>query len=397
MLHQFYDDTSWNFGGYLKRIILLGIGIIESTPALYVGGVRYLTRDHTGEDKAKKEKYVDCSFNWNSNCSIVASHHISGAAQFGCNICRDISKCIKAYKNRHGTWIYRFIYIRCTFMHTFFYTASRKNFAETDKEKKKNENAVIAITFTGIISAIYVLYCIIQIFYLFIGVQKGLPANTTYAEYARGGFWQLLFVSALNFIIVILCLYIFKENKILNIILTIVCSCTFIMLISAAYRMLLYIGAYHLTFLRILVLWSLLVLGLVMCGVVISIYKRNFPMFRYTMVIAFGLYIFLSFSQPDWMIAKYNITHIQAENKKMKFNDIAELTDMWSEDAAPVLADLKSEDLDSEDIDNVKDVLAEYFRGVKKDQSDLNLRNWNLGRYKAKKAVENFQKGTGIF
>ena len=129
--------------------------------------------------------------------------------------------------------------------YTFFYAASRKNLSETDKEKKKNGNAVIAITFTGIISAIYVLYCIIQIFYLFIGVQKGLPANTTYAEYARGGFWQLLFVSALNFIIVILCLYIFKENKILNIILTIVCSCTFIMLISAAYRMLLYIGVYH--------------------------------------------------------------------------------------------------------------------------------------------------------
>ena len=56
MLHQFYDDTSWNFGGYLKRIILLGIGMIESTPALYVGGVRYLTRDHTGEDK-EKNKY----------------------------------------------------------------------------------------------------------------------------------------------------------------------------------------------------------------------------------------------------------------------------------------------------------------------------------------------------
>ena len=58
MLHQFYDDTSWNFGGYLKRIILLGIGMIESTPALYVGGVRYLTRDHTGEDKAKKKNML---------------------------------------------------------------------------------------------------------------------------------------------------------------------------------------------------------------------------------------------------------------------------------------------------------------------------------------------------
>lgn len=397
MLHQFYDDTSWNFGGYLKRIILLGIGMIESTPALYVGGVRYLTRDHTGEDKAKKKNMliavligiVIAALLLLIIFPVLLSSDAIFAGIFG-NVLKHIKIGIVP------GYIVLFI-AGVHLCYTFFYTASKKNFSETDKEKKKNGNTVIAITFTGIISAIYVLYCIIQIFYLFIGVQKGLPANTTYAEYARGGFWQLLFVCALNFIIVILCLYIFKENKILNIILTIVCSCTFIMLISAAYRMLLYIGAYHLTFLRILVLWSLLVLGLVMCGVVISIYKRNFPMFRYTMVIAFGLYIFLSFSQPDWMIAKYNITHIQAENKKLKFNDIAELTDMWSEDAAPVLADLKSEDLDSEDRDNVKDVLAEYFREVKKDQSDLNLRNWNLGRYKAKKAVENFQKGTGIF
>ena len=128
--------------------------------------------------------------------------------------------------------------------YAFFSALCSGRVDEEEEVKRKYYNPLVGITFTGILAGIYVLYAGIQVVYLFLRVGSRLPEGVTYAEYARGGFWQLLFVSALNFIIVILCLYIFKENKILNIILTIVCSCTFIMLISATYRMLLYIGAY---------------------------------------------------------------------------------------------------------------------------------------------------------
>ena len=36
--------------------------------------------------------------------------------------------------------------------------------------------------------------------------------NVTYSQYARGGFWELLFVGIINFVMVLLCMYLFSEN-----------------------------------------------------------------------------------------------------------------------------------------------------------------------------------------
>jgi len=64
----------------------------------------------------------------------------------------------------------------------------------------------------------------------------------------------------LNLLLVLAGMRFFKESKILKVLLTLMCLCTFIMIASSAMRMILYIKTYHLTFLRILVLWGLLVL-----------------------------------------------------------------------------------------------------------------------------------------
>ena len=53
--------------------------------------------------------------------------------------------------------------------------------------------------------------------------------------------------------------------------------CTYVMLASAVYRMVLYVQQYQLTFLRILVLWFLAMLFVLMAGVVILIFNRDFP------------------------------------------------------------------------------------------------------------------------
>ena len=122
------------------------------------------------------------------------------------------------------------------------------------------------------IAVIYLFYSVIQIIYLFIGQDGGIPAEITYAEYARSGFWELLFVSIINFLMVLVSIYLFQENKILKGILAIICMCTFIMIFSSAYRMWMYVDVYHLTFLRMFVLWFLGTLTLVMLGTILSIY-----------------------------------------------------------------------------------------------------------------------------
>jgi hypothetical protein len=103
------------------------------------------------------------------------------------------------------------------------------------------------------------------------------------------------------------------------------------MIASSAMRMILYISTYDLTFLRILVLWALAALSLLFLGVVIQIFKKDFPLFRYGMVVVTILYIGLAFSHPDYLVAKYNLEYSIKQPVDEKY--LSEL----SADAAPVI------------------------------------------------------------
>lgn len=116
----------------------------------------------------------------------------------------------------------------------------------SDNHVSAVHNPVTAITFTGILCFVYVLFCLVQ----FAGMTgaAALPSGCTYAEYARSGFFQLLFVCIINIIIVLACLHYYRVSRALNVILTIICGCTYIMTFSSALRMIMYIKAYNLTF-----------------------------------------------------------------------------------------------------------------------------------------------------
>src|SRR5699024_4004073 len=118
-------------------------------------------------------------------------------------------------------------------------------------------------------------YSMIQIVYLFLRLDTGLPDGMTYSQYAHEGFWQLLVVSMINFAAVVICIQIFEKNKVLQMLLCVISVCTCVMILSAAYRMMLYVGEYDLTFLRVLVLWFLAVLMIIFFGVIYSIFRRD--------------------------------------------------------------------------------------------------------------------------
>ena len=207
-------------------------------------------------------------------------------------------------------------------------------------------NSFIAIPVTGALSLMYLVFSGIQIVYLFMGKMQ-LPEGYTYAEYAREGFFQLLAVSIINLILVLAGLYLFQPNKILKGILVVMSLCTFIMIASSALRMLIYIQYYYLTFLRILVLWSLLVLFLIFVGVIAYIAKEDFPLFRYSIVVFTCLYIGLSFSHPDYWIAKVNLESTkEVRNEFFKgepYSDYGFLGDL-NADAAPVMLEWIAEE-----------------------------------------------------
>ena len=208
---------------------------------------------------------------------------------------------------------------------------------------------VIAITVTGILSAVYLLFSGIQVIFLFFG-SGNLPEGYTYAGYAREGFFQLLAVSILNLLIVLVALYLFADHKVLKGILTVMSLCTFIMILSSALRMIMYIRYYYLTFQRVFVLWALVVLFVLFIGVILNIYRKEFDLFRYGVVVVTVVYLAFSFSHPDYYIAKVNLSHAYCEGMEQPepqegdffqsndfYNDFWYLRNMCA-DAAPVLA-----------------------------------------------------------
>ncbi len=296
---------------------------------------------------------------------------------------------------------------------------------------KRTLDPVIAIVVTASLSAVYLLFSVIQIMYLFIGDMK-LPEGYTYSSYAREGFFQLLAVCIINLLLVLFCLHFFRENTALKVILTVISGCTYIMILSSALRMIMYINYCHLTFLRIFVLWSLAVIFLLMTGITIFIYYGRFPLFRYGLIVVTVFYIGLSFAHPDYWIAKYNLKayarSYEMVNNHMDY-DFWYLTSL-SADAAPVLLDpekntyltlcpgLTPEDIflylnyrgakfeveywedyldipywDSPSNDDLRDYcyrlepLHSYYTRIRIDSANMHLRNFNFSIHAAEKCL----------
>lgn len=271
----------------------------------------------------------------------------------------------------------------------------RKTAVRENTKERNLFDPVIAIVITGLLSIPYLLFAVIQIFYLFLGSMT-LPAGYTYAQYAREGFFQLLAVCIINLGIVLICLHLFRESRILKAILLVLSGCTFIMIFSSALRMILYIDTYALTFLRLFVLWSLAVIFLLMAGVTAFIFYGRFPLFRYGIAVVTICYLALSFFRPDSFIARYNL-----EN-----GADYEYLSRLSADAAPVILDpsknpylVSVEDMlektatdenGSYDYDTFYDSywMRSYYNRMEYRTKDIGIRNFNFSLYQAEKYMK---------
>lgn len=222
------------------------------------------------------------------------------------------------------------------------------------------------ITVAATISVVYVFFCFIQIVYLFGGLMQ-LPSGYTYARYAREGFFQLLFVCILNVIIVLLGSELFRKNKILNAFLILITLCTYVMIASSAYRMGLYVSEYGLTATRLCVFWALGVIALFMLGVILSICKPAFSLFRYGIIVIGVCYLVLAFARPDYLVARYNTVCMEDTDYKYLMS--------LSTDASPALA------ADADFMEN-KGMVTMYARQLAGETND-SLRQLNVSHIKA--------------
>jgi len=274
-------------------------------------------------------------------------------------------------------------------------------------QERKGGNSLTAITVTLLLTLVYLLFCGIQLYFLFGGGNVSLPDGFTYAEYARQGFFQLLAVTFLNILILMFCRKPAGENVALRVVLTVFSACTYVMIASAAMRMLLYVDAYSLSFLRILVLWFLALNTLLVTGIILAIYRAKFPLFRYFVAVSAVCYIVLAYANVDYIIASYNMK----SQEKVEEIDVDYLLRL-SADAAPVLLPALHEVVEAEkgastiaEIENpiarvyfelsegrqqaIKMTCSDYIRNIAED-GKTDFRSWNLSRHRAQKMIEEY-------
>lgn len=302
LLKQFFDTSKWKLGKYLWAICQLVFASLGELDRPFSDASVYMRQK--GKKNSAKIGYIVLG-------AIIALPLLLlvilllGSADA---VFRDITG--RFLRNINMSNIFNVV-VRICFMYFATYLLTAYLCKHTIREEVKdhrNGEPVLAITINGLLTVIYLLFSGIQIVYLFLGGMQ-LPAGYTYAEYAREGFFQLLAVSILNLIIVLVSMSFFRESKLLKAVLTVMSLCTFVMIVSSALRMIMYIRFYYMTFLRILVLWGLALLFTLFVGVVISIYRERFPLFRYSMVTVTLLYLVLSFSHPDYIIAAVNVAN----------------------------------------------------------------------------------------
>jgi len=415
LLNQFFNTDKWRLGKYFYSILELLILSCGEIGRPFVDGGAYY-KDHGR--KNKNLWYGILGVVIAIPMLLVVAALLSGADAVFREMTNNLLDLIQPGNIFNVVFRVCFIFFASYSLTAFL---CKRSIREEVESKRKGE-PILAITVTSLLSLIYLLFSGIQIFGLFLGKMQ-LPAGYTYAKYAREGFFQLLAVSIINLVIVLFCMSFFKESKILKGVLTVMSLCTFVMIASSAMRMIIYIRYYYLTFLRVFVLWALVLLFALFVGVVISIYKEQFPLFRYGVTVVSILYIAFSFSHPDYIIAKVNVANAPRAEDAVRekeedfaygdeffggefflgeyYKDYRYLTTL-SADAAPVLIPYMKELGYHTEVYHGQDIFAElkgqgieynswelsgfgyyYLNYLKQDTEGLNVRTFNVSRYMA--------------
>ncbi|MFC9248845.1 DUF4153 domain-containing protein [Streptomyces sp. NPDC057136] len=189
-----------------------------------------------------------------------------------------------------------------------------------------------------VLNLLFAAFIALQLAVLFGGYDKVLEeTDLSYAEYARQGFWQLLWATLLTLLVIALALRWAprgrtRDRTLVRGVLGALCVLTLVVVASALRRMDLYVDAYGLTRLRISVaameLWLGVVLVLIIAAGVFGarLLPRAVAVSAAVGVLAFGLV------SPDGLIAEQNVQRYEND----KSIDIDYLKTL-SADAVPAL------------------------------------------------------------
>ncbi|MGW7363848.1 DUF4153 domain-containing protein [Streptomyces sp. NPDC054841] len=189
-----------------------------------------------------------------------------------------------------------------------------------------------------VLNLLFAAFIAVQLAVLFGGYDKVLrETGLTYAEYARQGFWQLLWATLLTLVVIGLALRWAprdgaRDRTLVRAVLGTLCVLTLVVVASALRRMDLYVDAYGLTRLRVFVGAMELWLGLVIVLIIVAGAYGSRWLPRAVAASAAAAVLTFGLASPDALVAERNVQRYERTGKI----DVDYLRDL-SADAVPAL------------------------------------------------------------
>ena len=280
-----------------------------------------------------------------------------------------------------SSFIYKIIYTFLIFIliSGLFYSINKNKLQEKEIKLPKVEHLTIKMIL-GSLNIIYLVFCISQIKSLFL---KSLPSNYIYSTYAKEGFFQLLFVSVINILLVLYSKKIKNNDKFITISTLLMVIFNYIIVFSSFYRMYLYELQYGYTYLRLSVYCFLVLELIIFIPTILYILNKKIDLLKVYFNIFIIWYVVINFMNFDYIISYNNvnrfikgtITEEKLDTEYLSYNTTSSAVD----NILKLDNKLKSKEKKS-DIALYKDKIISTYR---KD-----IREFNLSKYIAYKKVK---------
>jgi hypothetical protein len=189
----------------------------------------------------------------------------------------------------------------------------------------KKESLLVPISLDGIITLtvlllldlVYVLFVAVQFKYFFSGT---LEAGYTYAEYARRGFFELVFVTLINLTVTAMVITFAKNvlgwmKKAISLLLTLLVLSSGVLLVSAFMRMSLYEEAYGFTFTRVLVHAFMVFLMVILGYTLVKIWLEKLSLFHFYFIASLMFYAGINIVNIDKIVVDQNLARYEKNGK----------------------------------------------------------------------------------
>ena len=202
--------------------------------------------------------------------------------------------------------------------------------------------------------AIYTLFFVTQVLSIFTVLNGSERYGFSYSEFARGGFFELCQVAAINLGLFIVCTNFIKTlPKHVKLLLALLGANTLFIIVSALFKMFLYIDEFGLTLKRVHASWLMCIFFVVFTILIVALW-RQINVTKWALLISCVAFILLCYANVGGVIASYNVGRYEAGT--LATLDLHPFYQTPTE-AAPALLRLYT----STDDESVKENIATFF------------------------------------